>query len=55
MEFNCWSWKIVVCVVHKLLQALKQGQNKYRQVVSENTKSKDDVDNFLKWQLKFRS
>ena len=28
MEFNCWSWKIIVCVEHKLLQVLKQGQNK---------------------------
>ena len=28
MEFHFWSWKIIVCVVGKLLQVPKQEQNK---------------------------
>ena len=44
MEFNCWSWKvmeIIISVVGKLLQVLKQGQNKKRQVMSENTRKQE--------------
>ena len=59
MEFSCWSWKIVVCVVRKLLPMSKQGQCK---VLARNARTKwntgqkvteneDDFDNFRKWQL----
>ena len=31
------SWEIIVCILPKLLQLLKQDKIKYRQVMSENT------------------
>ena len=39
MEFNSWSWKIIVCVVRKLLQvSISKDKIKYRQVMSEDTR-----------------
>ena len=41
------AWKIIVCVVRKLLQlSISKDKIKYREVMSED---------FRKWQLNFRS
>ena len=46
------AWKIIVCVVRKLLQvSISTDKIKYRQVMSEDTRNKDD---FRKWPLNFR-
>ena len=41
------SWKIIVCVAHRLLQVSEQGQNKmHASYVRKYLKNKDDFDNF---------
>ena len=50
MEFNIVghgkSWKIIVCVVCKLLQVSRQGQNKIEASYVRKYPNKDDFDNF---------
>ena len=49
--FGFQAWKVIeYCVVRKLLQVLKQGQNKI-----QASYVKDDLDNFRKWKLSYRS
>ena len=39
VEFNCGAWKIIVCVVRKLLQvSISKDKIKYRQVMSEDAR-----------------
>ena len=46
IEFSCWSWKIVLCVIRKLLQMSKQRQNKIQANCQKIPKNKDDFDRF---------
>ena len=49
--FSFQAWKVMeYCVVRKLLQVLKQGQNKIQAIYV-----KDDLDNFRKRRLSYRS
>ena len=36
MEFNCWSWKVILCVARKFCRCQSKDKMKYRNVMSEN-------------------